>query len=235
MINTKTAQYNRFHCLFKLLIICCVNLGAGKDLVIQWARWDRIRISGLKSQIPRWLTWRLTFLGILSAILTPFLTGSLPMLGFWIAKFSSFFISGLGSLIQGMLLWSPRWQPLVKSSRDLIGEFEPVGDQSENLLTQSIFSRSFFSSNQPEKLFPISFLPTNSRWIETICMDVNKYVYEKWKSPCHQIVSARIHEQPKVGVWRTIQEGVTLRRDSVKNIPVKFPEIKDCLIQEKEK
>ena len=61
------------------------------------------------------------------------------------------------------------------------------------------------------------------------------YVYEKWKSPCNQIILARIHEQPKVGVWRTIQEGVTLRRDSVKNIPVKFPEIKDCLIQEKEK
>ena len=235
MINTKTAQYNRFNCLFKLLIICCVNLGAGKDLVIQWARWDRIRISGLKSQIPRWLTWRLTFLGILSAILTPFLTGSLPMLGFWITKCASFFVSGLGSLIQGMLLWSPRWQPLVKSSRDLIGEFEPVGDQSENLLTQSIFSRSFFSSNQPDKLFPISFLPTNSRWIETICMDVNKYVYEKWKSPCHQIVSAQIHEQPKVGVWRSIQEEVTLRRDSVKKYSSQVPEIKDCLIQEKEK
>ena len=164
-------------------ILCSLNLGAGKDSVIQWARWDRT--SGLKSQIPRWLTWRLTFLGILSAILTPFLTGSLPMLGFWITKFASFFISGLGSLIQGMLLWSPRWQPLVKSSRDLTSEFEPVEDQSENLSTQSIFSRSFFSSNQPDKLFPISFLPTNSRWIEKICVSVKIMLM---KSESHHVI-----------------------------------------------
>ena len=186
MTNTKTAQYNRFHCLFKILILCSLNLGAGKDSVIQWARWDRTRISGLKSQIPRWPTWRLTFLGILSAILTPFLTGNLPNLGFWIAKFASFFISGLGRLIQEMLLWSPRWKPLVKSSKDLTSEFEPVGDQSENLSTQSIFSRSFFSSNQPDKLFPISFLPTNSRWIEKICMDV-KIMF--MKSESHHVIN----------------------------------------------
>ena len=78
------------------------------------------------------------------------------------------------------------------------------------------FFQIVFQLQPTWQAFPNQF---SSNQFQVNCKDMygyRNYVYEKWKSPCNQIILARIHEQPKVGVWRTIQEGVTLRRDSVK-------------------
>ena len=211
--------------LYNLDWIGLLNLGAGKGSVIQWARWDRSRISGLKSQNPRWPLWRLTFLCALSAILTPFLTGSLPNAGFLNNKICIIFHVRFGKP-------DPRNAALVTTMTTIGEEFKRSHQwvwTSWRSKWKPVNAKFFFQivlHLQPNwQTFPNQF---STDQFQVNWKDVNgckNYVHEKWKSPCHQIVSARIHKQSKVGVWHTIQGGATLIRDSVKSITVKFPRL----------